>query len=86
MNIVTKTAPDEPEVSILTRPGSFGTKEMTAHGGGKFGELEIYAALKYIDTDGWNFSAVDGNGVAGSEHLEKNAKLLNLQPSIAALA
>lgn len=79
LNFVTKQAPEELEINVSARYGSFDTKEVTVYGGVTLGDFSLYGGLKYLDIDGWNFSAVDGAGVRGSMNSAKDGELLTLQ-------
>jgi len=58
INVVTKTG-EETEKEVSTGVGSFGARYSTLTGGGKMGDVKIYASSKYFQNTGWKADATD---------------------------
>jgi outer membrane receptor protein involved in Fe transport len=58
INLITKDAPEKLSASASLRYGSFDTKEVSVNGGGKWGELEIFAALNAKNIGGDDFDNI----------------------------
>jgi outer membrane receptor protein involved in Fe transport len=67
INLITKEAPHAPGAEFSLTYGSFDTKQISVSGGGKWGELEIFTALKAQDVGGDNFNNItDETGTIGT--------------------
>ena len=55
INIITKNAPDSPGGNLALTYGSFDSKKLAASGGGKWGDLEVFATVNALDVDGDDF-------------------------------
>ncbi len=58
INLITKDAPREPAAEASFTYGSFDTKKININGGGKWGELEIFAALNADNVGGDDFNNI----------------------------
>ena len=67
INIITKDAPDSPKATVALTYGSFDTKKLTATGGGKWGDLDVFATLNAFDISGEDFKNItDETGATGT--------------------
>jgi len=53
VNIVTEEGPSTPSLGTRTVNGEFGLWKMTAKGGGEYGRINYFAALSYLEDDGF---------------------------------
>jgi outer membrane receptor protein involved in Fe transport len=58
INLITKEAPSETAIETSFTYGSFETKKLNINGGGKWGDLEIFAALNADNVGGDDFNNI----------------------------
>jgi len=59
INIITKTATSLDHTRASISYGSFNTRQLNVTGGVHKAKLEVTAGLKYFDSKGWSFTAMD---------------------------
>ncbi len=67
INLKSRKVPEKREFSVSSMLGSLGYYETTAAGGGKYGDLGFFGAIRTSEKDGYKYSLTDAAAVPGEE-------------------